>query len=694
MIENNLGKFIGTAPTVNQNNAVGIFTLDQHYDQVSKNAWPYPIVSVDYLVVGGGGGGGGTVVGVPAGGGGGGGGVLFGTLDITYASFVTYTAVIGGGGSAGNSDVNGSNGGASTLSSPGFSSVIALGGGYGAAGLNGGNYSRAGGNGASGGGGTGYTSPANSGGTGTAGQGNNGGRGNFGGGGGGGAGAVGTDGNSTAGGGTGGIGIQWPPNSGIYYGGGGGGGSDTYFNPGASPAVASGGLGGGGSGGNKDVGATAGSPNTGGGGGGRGQPTAGSVPGGNGGSGVIIFRIPASVLPVSTTAAAIGEPIISTSGEYKFYTFKNNGTITFNSLPSNLYSWGGANGDSTWSGVLGQNDLIDRSSPTQIGSDANWYNINTEYGTALATKTDGTLWGWGNNNRGQLGLGDRFNYRSSPTQIGSSSDWNNISVGSFSVVATKTNGTLWTWGHNGQGQLGQNDTTSRSSPVQVGASPPSGRTWSMVSNGYYSVLATQNSGTLWAWGQNSFGQLGLGDTNTRLSPSQVGVASSWSKISCGIFSSAGIKTDGTLWTWGYNSNGTLGDGTQEQRSNPVQIGTNTNWKDVSIGTFFTAAVKTDGTLWTWGRNDGGALGHNTTINRSSPVQVGTGTNWLMVSTGSETMAAIKTDGTLWTWGVDGRGALGRNTPFINASSPVQVGTDTKWTTVWTGNATMLATKKS
>ena len=118
---------------------------------------------------------------------------------------------------------------------------------------------------------------------------------------------------------------------------------------------------------------------------------------------------------------------------------------------NNLWSWGYNN-----KGQLGQSNVINRSSPVQIGALTTWSNISVGIFSCLAIKTDGTLWSWGRNDFGQLGQSDRV-YRSSPVQVGALTTWSKIRVGQYSCLATKTDGTLWSWGHNNAGQLGQND---------------------------------------------------------------------------------------------------------------------------------------------------------------------------------------------------------------------------------------------
>jgi alpha-tubulin suppressor-like RCC1 family protein len=249
---------------------------------------------------------------------------------------------------------------------------------------------------------------------------------------------------------------------------------------------------------------------------------------------------------------------------------------------------------------------------------------------------------------------------------------------------------MWSWGENGQGNLGLGDTANRSSPVQIGALT----TWYQVAAGSMSNhnVAIKTDGTMWSWGYNQAGRLGLNDYNNRSSPVQIGALTTWAQVAVGAASCAAVKTDGTLWTWGLGSLGRLGLGDVASRSSPVQVGLLTTWAQVSVGNQHTAAVKTDGTLWMIGGNGyQGQLGIGTAVLISSPVQVGALTNWLKVSAGTNSCAAIKTDNTLWTWGTGVDGVTGQN-DTVARSSPVQVGSLATWQIVLAGNEFMLAIK--
>jgi alpha-tubulin suppressor-like RCC1 family protein len=332
-----------------------------------------------------------------------------------------------------------------------------------------------------------------------------------------------------------------------------------------------------------------------------------------------------------------------------------------------LWLWG-----SNSYGKLGDNTGTDRSSPVQtITGGANWKQVACGREHTAAVKTDGTLWLWGENTFGNLGNGNGYILYSSPAEtITGGTDWKQVACGYIHTAAIKTDGTLWLWGGNAYGQLGDDTTDNRSSPVQT---VTGGTDWKQVACGDSFTVAIKTDGTLWTWGYNGYGQLGDDTTDTKLSPVQtIAGGTNWHQVACGYRHTAAVKNDGTLWTWGRNYNGQLGDDTTDNKSSPVQAITGgTNWKQVACGREHTAAVKVDGTLWAWGRNYNGQLGDDTTDNKSSPVQAITGgTNWKQVACGREHTAAVKADGTLWAWGRNAYGRLGDGTG-TGRSSPVQ-----------------------
>ena len=200
------------------------------------------------------------------------------------------------------------------------------------------------------------------------------------------------------------------------------------------------------------------------------------------------------------------------------------------------------------------------------------------------------LWLWGHNNYGQLGDAS-ITHKSSPIQtVSGGTNWKSVSGGGYHTAAIKTDGTLWLWGYNNSGQLGNNTNTNKSSPVQTVSG---GTNWKSVASGYYHTAAIKTDGTLWTWGSNGYGQLGDNTTTSRSSPVQtVSSGTNWKQVSASNGHTAAIKTDGTLWSWGYNTYGQLGDNTNTNKSSPVQtVSGGTNWKSVAGGGVHTLAIR-------------------------------------------------------------------------------------------------------
>ena len=322
-----------------------------------------------------------------------------------------------------------------------------------------------------------------------------------------------------------------------------------------------------------------------------------------------------------TTVGSLNTWLTTAAGSYISVVIKANGT---------LWSWGRGT-----SGQLGSGATADRSSPVQVGALTNWSSVSSGRYSCVATKTDGTLWTWGNNYVGSLGLGNTT-YYSSPKQVGSLTNWLKVAMSGYGTcVSIKTDGTIWSWGDNTYGALGAGTSgggTARSSPVQIGAATD----WASVSCGMHFVVATKTNGSLYSWGRNNYGQLGLGDTTNRSSPVQVGALTTWLILSTGYQHATSIKTDGTLWVWGVNDSGQLGLNNLTYYSSPKQVGSLTNWSKLAFGSIraHNLSIKTDGTLWVWGLNNTGQLGLGNTTNRSSPVQVGALTTWSSIAAGN------------------------------------------------------------
>ena len=339
-----------------------------------------------------------------------------------------------------------------------------------------------------------------------------------------------------------------------------------------------------------------------------------------------------------------------------------------------LYRWGaGASWDTF--GSVGDGQAVKRSSPVQVGSVSEKYGAPLSYGMGLTTTflkhMDGTLWGFGSNAYGQLGLGDVAN-RSAPTQVGAGTDWKYIETFGNSTALIDSTGRLFTVGDNQYGQLGNGDTTNRSSPVQVGNSVG----WVKAAPATESMVALRDDGTLWAWGRNHVGQLGDGTTTDRSSPVQIGSGTDWTDVLAGTSITMAIDSSGVLYASGEVSSGCFGVPFGADTSSPVQIGSvpTPYSKITSSGSNVFGALKQDGTVWVQGVNTFGVLGQNDTSTRSSPVQVGSRTDWVDFDIAS-TLILIDGSGRMYTCG---RGTSSPHNDTVNRSSPVQVGTRTDW----------------
>jgi alpha-tubulin suppressor-like RCC1 family protein len=352
----------------------------------------------------------------------------------------------------------------------------------------------------------------------------------------------------------------------------------------------------------------------------------------------------------------------------------------------NLWIWGNG-GD----GRIGTNDTTNRNTPvTTFAGGTNWKSISGGLQYTAAIKTDGTLWVWGNGANGRLGTNDTTSRNTPVTTFAGGTNWKQVSTGDFHIAAIKTDGTLWIWGVNGQGRLGTNDTTQRNTPVTTFAGETN---WKQVSSGGYHTAAIKTDGTLWTWGRGGNGQLGTNDTTNKLTPvTTFAGETNWKQVSGGNIHTVAIKTDGTLWTWGNGTNGRLGNNATTIRSTPVTtFAGGTDWKQVSAGRQHNAAIKTDGTLWVWGAGTNGSLGTDDTTQRNTPVTTfAGGTNWKQVGSANQHTAAIKTDGTLWTWGRGDDGRLGNNDTTDRSTPVTTFSGGTNWKSVIAGYGTVAA----
>jgi len=310
-------------------------------------------------------------------------------------------------------------------------------------------------------------------------------------------------------------------------------------------------------------------------------------------------------------------------------------------------------------GVAGFGEIADSYVVEPVQAFTNVIPITAGGAHSLTIRSDGTLWAWGWNEYGQLGDGTATD-RHRPVQI--LTDVVSVAAGVYHSLAIRSDGTLWAWGRNEYGQLGDGTATDRHRPVQILTDVIS------VSSRRHHSLAIKSDGTIWVWGWNEYGQLGDGTATDRHRPVQV--LTDVVTVAAGGYHSLAIRRNGTLWAWGKNEYGQLGDGTTTDRLWPTQILTDV--VSVAAGWYNSLAIGSDCTLWTWGRNEYGQLGDGTAIGRYRPVQVLT--DVVSVAAGGGNSLAIRSDRTLWAWGQNEYGQVGDGTT-ISRLSPVQVSID-------------------
>ena len=283
----------------------------------------------------------------------------------------------------------------------------------------------------------------------------------------------------------------------------------------------------------------------------------------------------------------------------------------------------------------------------------------------VAVKTDGTVWDWGDNQYGELGNNSTTNSLV-PVQVSGLSGIASVAAGEYHSVALKSDGTVWTWGYNSKGQLGDHTTTNKLVPEQVFSGAVA------IAAGADHTLAVKADGTVWAWGDNFYGELGNNSTTNSSVPVQVSNLINVTALAAQHGHSMALKSDGTVWGWGDNSYGELGNNSTTNSKVPVQASGLTSMTAIAAGSNHSLAVKSDGSVWTWGRNQDGQLGNNTTTNSSVPVQVSGLSGVVSVAGGEYHSLAGKSDGTVWAWGHNGLGQLGNGTQGGNALVPAQV----------------------
>jgi alpha-tubulin suppressor-like RCC1 family protein/HEAT repeat protein/pectate lyase len=337
---------------------------------------------------------------------------------------------------------------------------------------------------------------------------------------------------------------------------------------------------------------------------------------------------------------------------------------------THVWAWG-----LNWRGELGNGTDRDSSAPVLVkepdgaASLKNLLAVVSDGAHVAALRENGTVLCWGFNQYGQVGIGTTADKQILPTPVkgpGGKDTLDGVSTiaaGGYHTLAVRSGGTVWAWGCNMDGRLGDGTTTDRHTPVEV-----KGLTSVVaVSAGVKHSLALRADGTVWAWGDNLYGELGDGTVRDSFVPVKVSGLSGVKAVAAGWHHSIALKKDSTVWAWGCNHFGQLGDGTELDRKVPVQVRNLTDVKAIAAGGLHNLAIKEDGTLWAWGWNYRGQLGDGSLTDRSTPVQVKGpyGKGFLqkvaVVDGGGAHSAVLVADGTLLVWGDNFRGQIGNGT---------------------------------
>ncbi len=289
---------------------------------------------------------------------------------------------------------------------------------------------------------------------------------------------------------------------------------------------------------------------------------------------------------------------------------------------------------------------------------------------SLALDANGNIWAWGSDSNGQLGLGSILS-SSIPVEVSGVGNIVQVSAGFNHNLAVDQDGNVWAWGDNQGAQLGDGTSTTRSAPLRL----TSIANVQAVAAGNLYSLALKRDGTVWTWGSNYSGALGSGsNSNNAMPPAQVPGLASVAAIAAGAAHSLALKQDGSVWAWGANDFGQLGLGTVSPSGLPAQIPGLSGVRSVAASSYNSYAVKADGTATAWGRNQYGTLGDGSTTDRHSPVSVTGLTAVVEIAPGAEHVLARREDGSVWGWGTGTSGELGVNQnpllPLRTTSAPI------------------------
>ena len=360
-------------------------------------------------------------------------------------------------------------------------------------------------------------------------------------------------------------------------------------------------------------------------------------------------------------AQAIGLALVAVPVEASTVAGGTTHTLVVRTTDSTVWAWG-VNSD----GQLGDNTTTQRKTAIQTSGLSGVVAVAAGAKHSLALTSAGVLWAWGDNYYGQIGNANNTDQRL-PVQV--LTGVSQVGAGDYHTIALKSDGSLWIWGANNEGQLGDGGTTNRNTPYQVTGL---GLVNAIVGGGNHTLAILAAGGSLKAWGKNTNGQLGDGSTYARAtSPVSVAAVLNATSPAGGYAFSLARLFDGTLYAWGYNSNGQLGFGDTTQRSTPALLSTPTSVVAIATGGSHVLALLSDGSLVAWGHNTYGSVGDGSDTQRTSPVAVTGLSSLVAVGAGQYHSVAVTSAGAVWAWGRNNSAQLGRR----HHGGPARAGPD-------------------
>jgi alpha-tubulin suppressor-like RCC1 family protein/endonuclease/exonuclease/phosphatase family metal-dependent hydrolase len=290
---------------------------------------------------------------------------------------------------------------------------------------------------------------------------------------------------------------------------------------------------------------------------------------------------------------------------------------------------------------------------------------------------DGSLWCWGSNVYGQLGNGRQGPGVNSPERVGTGTDWRKVSADGHDTCGIKSNQNLFCWGLNHRGQVGDGTHDVRTTPKRVGDK----HVWAQVDTGWFHTCGVRTNGTLWCWGDNSAGQLGIGSTDDTSTGARL-PGHAWAQVSVEGWNTCATKEDGSLWCWGRNLVGQLGNGTWVDSSTPSRVGTSTNWRRVAVTWTHACAIKRGGAVRCWGRNQEGQLGDGDLVTSNKPRAVAGAHRARDIAVSEQASCLVDREDQTWCWGSNNYGQVAPGAPLVNPTPVRRTGPEAAVTGGW------------